>query len=107
MRFSGCKHHGKLRRAADALDVIHEIELSLEHLLVKKQQRAESLVLSGCSDAFFDRKMSEKFGDFFLAHFVWVAFAMKENVAAYPIHISLLGTDRIVFHAQLPADPVE
>jgi len=68
-------------------------------MLVKKQQRAESLVLSGCGDALLDCKMSEKFGDFFLVHFVWVPFAIKENITANPIDIRLLGADRVMFDA--------
>jgi hypothetical protein len=44
-------------------------------------------------------KMSEKFGDFFLAHFIWVAFAMKENVTANPIDVRLLSTDGVMFDA--------
>ncbi len=34
---------GKLGRAADALHADEVLELSLQHLLVKKEQRAESL----------------------------------------------------------------
>ena len=41
--------------------------------------------------------MSEKFGDFFLAHFLGVTFAMKQDVTTDPIDICLLGTDRIMF----------
>jgi hypothetical protein len=51
--------------------------------------------------------MSEKSGDFFLAHFVWVAFVMKENVTANPIDVSFLGADGVMFHAQMPADAIE
>jgi hypothetical protein len=94
-----CENNRNFCGPADALNILDKVEFSLEHLLVKKQQRAESLVLSGCRDAFFDRKMSEKFGDFFLAHFVWVAFAMKENVTANPIDIRLLSADGVMFDA--------
>ena len=92
-RLAGREHDGQLCRAGNALDVIDEIEFSIEHLLVKKEQRAESLILSGCGDALFNSQMSEEFGDFFLAHFARVAFAMKKNVTANPIDIGLLGTD--------------
>jgi hypothetical protein len=46
-----CENNRNFCRLADALNVLDEVEFSLEHLLVKKQQRAESLVLSGCGDA--------------------------------------------------------
>ena len=99
MCFGACENNRNFCRPVDALNVLDEVEFSLEHLLVKKQQRAESLVLSGCSDALFDRKMSEKFGNFFLAHFLWMAFAMKENVAANPIDVRLLSADGVMFDA--------
>jgi hypothetical protein len=51
--------------------------------------------------------VSEELGDFFLAHFVWVAFAMKENVTANPIDVRLLCADRVMFHPQMPPDPIE
>ena len=85
--------------SADALNVVDKIEFSVEHVLVKKQQRAISLVLSGCSDALFDCKMSEKFGDFFLAHFVWVAFAMKKNITKNSIDVRLLSANGVMFDA--------
>jgi hypothetical protein len=43
----------------------------------------------------------------FSARFVGVAFAMKEDVAANPIDVGLLDADRVMFDAQMPANPVE
>jgi hypothetical protein len=51
--------------------------------------------------------MTEKAGDFFLAHFIRVAFAMKKNVTTNPIDIRLLRADRIMFHPQVPAHAIE
>ena len=97
--FGGREHDRKFWRASDTLDIINEVEFSFEHLLLQKKKRSECLILSGCGDAFFNREISEKFGDFFLCHFVGVAFAMKKNVTANPIHIRLLGTDGVIFDA--------
>jgi hypothetical protein len=105
--FSWGKDKGQLRRARNALDVVDEVQFSVEYLLIKKQQRTESLILSRCGDALLDSEMSEKVGDFFLAHVVRVAFAMKENVTANPIDIRLLGADRIMFYPQMPPNSVE
>src|SRR5919106_6195714 len=107
MRLSGSKYNGKFRRFGNTLDVIDEVEFSLEHLLVKKKQCAESLVLSRCGDALFDREMSEKLGDFFFAHFVRMAFAVEKNEAANPIDVGLLGADGVMFHAQMPSDAIK
>ncbi len=105
--FSAGKDNGQLRRARNTLDVVDEIEFSVEYLLVKKQQRTESLILSRCGDALLHSEMSEKFGDFVLAHFVRMAFAMKKNVTSNPIHVRLFGANRIMLNAQVPADAVE
>jgi len=56
---------------------------------------------------FFNREMSEKFGDFFLAHLVWMAFTMIENIPANPIDVRLLGADRVMSHPQMPANAIE
>src|SRR6266513_1558293 len=84
-RFARGENDRKLRWPGNTLDVVNEVEFSFEHLLVKKQQCAESLVLSGCGDALFNGEMSEKFGDFFLAHFLGVTFAMKQDVTTDPL----------------------
>ena len=105
--FSAGKDDGQFPRARNTLDVVDEVQFSVEYLLVKKQQRTESLILSRCGDALLDSEMSEKFGDFFLAHFVWMAFAMKKNESPYPINVSLLCADGVMFHAQMPADAIQ
>ena len=99
--------HWNLRRAFHALDAVDESEFAVEHLLVKEEQRAESLVLCGSGHVFIYGQMREKRGDLLLAHFVRVAFAMKENVTANPIDVGLLCADRVMFHPQMPPDPIE
>ena len=107
LRFCGRENDGNFGRACNALDVIDEVELSLQHLLVKEQQGTKSLILSRCGDAFFYREISQKFGDFFLAHFLWMAFAMEQNESAYPINVRLLGPNGVMFDPQLPAYAIE
>jgi hypothetical protein len=43
--------------------------------------------------------MSEKFGDFFFAHFIGMTFAMKENEASDPVDVGLFSADAVVFDA--------
>jgi len=50
---------------------------------------------------------SQRLADVLLAHFVRVAFAMKENVTANPIDVRLLGADGVMFHPQMPANAIE
>jgi hypothetical protein len=63
--------------------------------------------MSGRGDALFDSEMSEKFGDFFLAHLVRMAFTMKKNVSPNPINVRLLRPNRVMFDAQMPANAIE
>jgi hypothetical protein len=105
--FAGRQHDGQLGRACDALDVVDEIEFSLKHLLIEKQECGESLVLRRSSDMLFSCEMGKEFGNFAFAHCAWMTFAMKKDVTPNPIHISLLGADRIVFYAQVPPNAVE
>src|SRR5207244_7154762 len=92
-RFGRRQDYRKFSRAFDTLDVINEVEFSIEHLLVKKKQRSESLVLCGGSDMLFHGQMGKEFSDLALAHFVRMALMMKKDKAAYPIDVRLLGAD--------------
>ena len=96
MRFVGGKDHRDFRRTGDALDLVHEIELSFENLRVKKEQGAEGLVLSGGSDVALDCKVSEERADFFFSHVVGMAFPMEENKPANPIKVSSLRSNAVV-----------
>src|SRR5204863_434862 len=106
-RFRRVQYDGQSGRARHEQDIHDEVGFSLEYLLVQKQKRAEGLILSGGCDMFFNREMSEKFGDFFLAHLVWMAFTMIENIPANPIDVRLLGADRVMSHPQMPANAIE
>ena len=76
-------------------------------MLIEEKQRAERLILGRSGDILFDREMREEGADVLLAHFVRVAFAMKENVTANPIDVRLLGADGVMFHPQMPANAIE
>jgi hypothetical protein len=98
---------GNLRRPGDALDLVHEIELSLEYLGVKKEQGAERLVLSGRSDMALDGKVGEERGDFLFSHGVGVAFIVEEDEATNPVEINGLSANAVMLDAQVPADAIE
>ena len=76
-RFSGCKHHGKLRRTANPLDVIDEIELSFEYLLIQKKKRSERLILRGCSNMFLHGQVGQELRDLAFTHLIWMALVVK------------------------------
>jgi hypothetical protein len=105
--FARRQYDGQLGRACDALDIVDEIKFSLEHLLIEKQECCESLILRRSSDMFFNCEMRKEFSNFTFAHFAWMTFAMEKDEAPHPIHVSLLGSDRIVFYAQMPTNAVE
>jgi hypothetical protein len=105
--FARRQYDGQLGRACDALDIADEIEFLLEHLLIEKQECCESSVLRRGSDMFFSCEMSKKFRNFFLAHFVWMSFAMEQDDSADPINVHLLSPNGVMFDTQVPADAAE
>jgi len=54
-----------------------------------------------------DCKVGNKSPDFGLAHLAWVAFVMKENVAADPIQVGLFCAVGVVFNAQCISNLIE
>src|SRR5262249_14433803 len=105
--FGTCQHHRQFRRTGDSLDTVDKVEFSIEYLLVKKQQRAEGLILRRSSDVLVDCEMSKEFCDFFLAHLIWMTLTMKKDEAPYPIRVSFFGANRIMLYAQVPTNAVE
>jgi hypothetical protein len=93
--------------AASALNAGNEIEFAVEHLLIKKKQSAECLILGRGRHVATNREMAEKGADFFFTHSVRVTFVVKENVTPDPIDVGLLGSDAVAFNAQMPTDAVE
>lgn len=98
--------HRDLWRTFRALE-IDEIELVLQHLTVKEQQGAKGLILGRSCHPSIDRKMAEKSGYFFFAHFRGVPFFMKQDEAPDPLDVRLLGADAVALHSQMPANAVE
>src|SRR5581483_3518780 len=96
LHFRARKYHWKLRRFLGALDLFQPADLLLQHLLVKKQQRAQRLVLRGWRYIKVARQMREKFRHFCLRHFGRMPFVMINNEALDPIEVSLLGADAVM-----------
>ena len=91
-RFLAGKDDRNFRRALRTLEV-DKLKLSLKHLLIKKKQGAESLILSRSADPAVDGEVREKSGNFVLAHVGGVPLFVKKEEAADPIEVSLLGAD--------------
>lgn len=97
----------ELRRAAHPLDAGEVGQLAIEHLLVKKEERAEGLVLRGSGDLGINRQMTQKGGDLLFAHFEGVSLSVKEDEASNPVRIEFFGAQTVMFDPQMPADAVE
>jgi hypothetical protein len=79
----------------------------LEDLFIKKEQRAERLVLSRSSDVAIARQVREEFGDLFFGHIARMAFVVVKNEALDPIHVCLLGPNAVMSAANNVPDLVE
>ncbi len=80
---------GNCRWPLDSVDLVDEVELSLQNLLVKEEKSTQGLVLGRGGDVFVDREMSEKPSDFLFAHLAGMAFVMEKDEAADPVDIHL------------------
>jgi len=65
-------------------------------MAIEEEERAEGLVLGGSRDMLLCGEVREKSLDFRGAHFGGVALAVKEDEAAHPLDIGLLGAVGIV-----------
>jgi hypothetical protein len=83
------------------------MEFSIEHLLVKKEQRAQCLVLRRRGNVSIYSKVGEKSGDFLLAHVAGMPFAVKKNKATDPIDADLFSANAVMLYPQLPAHAVK
>lgn len=86
-------------RRLGPLDVFDQPDFLTQDLLVEKQQGAEGLVLRRSADLAFHRQVRQKTPDMEGAQFLRVAFAVEQDVALDPIHVSLLGADTVVLEA--------
>jgi hypothetical protein len=76
-------------------------------MFIKKEQRAQSLVLSRSSEVAITRQVREEFGDLFLGHIARVAFMVVKNEALDPIHVCFLRPNAVMFVANNVPDLVE
>ncbi len=83
-------------RALGVDKVVQPGDLLLKNLAVEKEERAERLVLRRCRDASLDGQGRQETCDLCRPHVRGMALAVKEDVAANPRDIRLLGATAIV-----------
>lgn len=88
-------------------DVGGEIELPLEHVPVKEEDGAESLVLGGSGDVPLGGKVDDERLDFGNTHLGGVALFVVEDIAFAPVDVGLFGAIGIVFCPDGIAELVE
>ena len=75
-----------------------------KHLIVKKDQRVQCLILSGCGDITLHSQPSEELLDLLRTHFLRVTNTMKSDVVANPVPVRLLSTNTVTVKANHPPD---
>jgi hypothetical protein len=78
-------------------------QILVQHLAVEEQRGAEGLILGRGVDVLLHRQMGERGFDFRRAHFVGMALAVEEEVAARrsdPLDVHLFRAAGVVFQAQ-------
>jgi len=76
-------------------------------VLVEEQQRRQRLILSGRRHIASHCEIVEESPDLIGPHLLRVPLVMKENVAAYPMQVLLLGTIAVVLQPKALANSIE
>lgn len=76
-------------------------------MAIEKQQGAERLGLRRRADLAIARQMGEEGVDLGLRHLAGMPLAVKQDVAANPVDISLLGAQRAVADTQGAPDLIQ
>ena len=105
--FAFAKNDREPGRAANPLDAGDEFKFAVKDLLVKEQQSAEGLVLSGGCDSAINREVAEEGGDLVFAHIRGVTLFVEQDEASDPVDVSLLSANAVTLDAQMPADALE
>jgi len=74
---------------------------------MEKQERAQCLILRGCSDVLVRREITQKGAHLLGAHFFGVTFPMEQDEALNPVHVYLFRAQRIMLKTDRIADTVE
>jgi len=78
-----------------------------EHLAIEKQERAQCLILRGCSGVLVGHEITQKSAHLLGAHFFGVTFPMEQDEALNPVHVYLFRSQRIMLKTDRITDTVE
>src|SRR5207245_11712453 len=78
-----------------------------EHLAIERQERAQCLILRGCSDVLVGREITQKGAHLLGTHFFGVTFPMEQDEALNPVHVYLFSVQRIMLKPYRTADQLE
>ena len=92
LRFFFAKDDGQSSRMSRPLDAGDVWQLNFEHLLVKKEQGIECLILGGGCDSFIDGEMSQERAQGSRIQLSRMLLTMKENVSLDPVSIGLFSS---------------
>jgi hypothetical protein len=99
--FFGGEDGGEVLWAFGADGINSAIEFLVQDVAIEKNQGAEGLILGGSRDLAINGEVAEKGFNLWNAHFLWVAFIMKQNVTTNPLSIGFFGTIGVVFEPNL------
>jgi hypothetical protein len=76
-------------------------------MVVEKQYRIESLVLSGRGNISFYNQMGQEGLDFRLSHVLWMPLVVKQDKPFYPRYIRFFRANGISFQPNALPDSVQ
>ena len=101
------EHNGHFLWPLRSDDVINPRQPLFQHLLVEEQQRRERLILCRRRNVHLSCQMAQESLHFFCTHFLWVADAMKSDVAFNPVEVCCLGMGTVAVEPQSLSHSVE
>src|ERR1041384_1118905 len=95
--FIAGEHDRQARGLPGALDVLKPSDFLFEHLFVKKQECAKSLVLCRNRDVPGPCKMSQKLRHLCLSHLSGMTHSVEPDKAGDPVAVGAFGAQAVMF----------
>jgi hypothetical protein len=101
------QHHRQVVRSFGSYDVVEPLDVAFEDVPVEEADRRQRLVLGRGAGVAVHGQGGEEGFDFALAHVGGMTLAVEDDEAADPVHVGLLGAQRVVTGTHGFADAVE
>jgi hypothetical protein len=104
---SASQYDWEVLRALCALHALDPGQVLFQYFAIQEENGVQRLVLGRSGDIAADGEVSEERAEMLRAELAGMTFAMKEDVAANPVQIGLLGANAVVLDTDDVAHLIE